>query len=75
MNTLLPEYRTKYPYAAVHVSGHSLGGAIATLYALSLAETGYTVNLFTYGSPRVGDPNFYDWFVKFTKLTHYRVVN
>jgi hypothetical protein len=40
-----------------------------------LAEEGRSVHLFTYGSPRVGDPEFYDWFTKYTKITHFRVVN
>ncbi|CAK88452.1 unnamed protein product (macronuclear) [Paramecium tetraurelia] len=75
LDSLFPGYATKYPYAAIHVTGHSLGGAMATLYALELAEAGRTVGLFTYGSPRVGDPDFYDWFTKYTKITHFRVVN
>jgi len=48
--------------------GHSLGGAMATLMALQLAESGRTVDLSTYGSPRLGDPAFYDWFEKQTKI-------
>ncbi|CAD8095240.1 unnamed protein product [Paramecium sonneborni] len=75
IDNLFPGYVTKYPYASIHVTGHSLGGAMGTFYALQLAESGKTVQLFTYGSPRVGDPDFYDWFTKYTKITHFRVVN
>ena len=41
---------------------------MATLMGLQLAEQGRTVDVSTYGSPRVGDPAFYDWFDKFTKI-------
>jgi len=53
----------KYPTAPVVVTGHSLGGAQATLCAadyqvvLNLAP-----HLYNYGSPRVGTANFVDWF-------------
>lgn len=32
-----------YPKAAIHVTGHSLGAAMATLYTTELAIAGYTV--------------------------------
>ncbi len=38
----------------VHVVGHSLGGAIATLIAGHYAGRGKAVRLYTFGSPRVG---------------------
>lgn len=72
----MPEYLAKYPYAKIHVMGHSLGGAMATLFALTLAEQGRTVQVSSYGSPRVGDPAFYDYFEKYaSKLQHYRLVH
>lgn len=43
-----PGYRTV-------VTGHSLGGAIATITATELRRLGNEVELFTYGSPRVGN--------------------
>jgi hypothetical protein len=45
---------------ALWVTGHSLGGALATLAADRLARTpGVEVRgLYTFGSPRVGDENF-----------------
>lgn len=37
------------------ITGHSLGGALATLYAVRLADAGLNVaGLYTFGSPRVG---------------------
>ncbi|MGG6311474.1 lipase family protein [Paenibacillus macerans] len=49
----LPENKTLY------VTGHSLGGALATLCALDIAANTERVPvLFTFGSPRTGDPDF-----------------
>ncbi|CAM1507920.1 Fc.00g047680.m01.CDS01 [Cosmosporella sp. VM-42] len=39
-------------------TGHSLGGAVATLAAAYLRKDGNAVDLFTYGSPRVGNNVF-----------------
>ena len=38
----------------IHVVGHSLGGAVATLVAAKLARKDIPVRLYTFGSPRVG---------------------
>lgn len=46
----------------LYVTGHSLGGAMATICASRLAAT-FNINvvaLYTYGSPRVGDQTFVD---------------
>ena len=43
----------------VSVCGHSLGGAMAHLFALYIShEMGNTCKLYTFGSPRVGGPSF-----------------
>jgi hypothetical protein len=42
----------------VRVTGHSLGGSIATIFALKLAMMGYNVELVTFGSPKVGNKYF-----------------
>lgn len=44
------------------VTGHSLGGALATLAALDLSLRGYTVSCYTYGAPQVGDQLFVEAF-------------
>jgi triacylglycerol lipase len=50
------------PSVPCYVSGHSLGAAIATLAAIDIAvnvpRLKKQVQLYTYGSPRVGDPVF-----------------
>lgn len=43
-----------YNPSALHVVGHSLGGAMATLIADSLSGTGCKVRLYTFGAPRCG---------------------
>lgn len=43
------------PGYRIVVTGHSLGGAIATLTATELRRQGNVVDLFTYGAPRVGN--------------------
>ncbi|MCD9022911.1 lipase family protein [Cohnella silvisoli] len=42
------------------ITGHSLGGALATLCGLDMAENSAFSDpvVYTYGSPRVGDPSF-----------------
>lgn len=51
-----------YPDYDFHFVGHSLGGALATLAALDMSYAQFLpksrINLYTYGSPRVGDFNF-----------------
>jgi predicted lipase len=45
------------------VVGHSLGAAIATHCVAHLIKAGYKITLFeNYGSPRVGDKAFSNWF-------------
>ena len=47
------------PTYAVVVTGHSLGGAVATLTAAAtLRRAGYAADLYTFGSPRVGNAVF-----------------
>lgn len=54
------------------LTGHSLGGALATLASVRLASEGYAVRaVYTYGSPRVGDRLFRDFY----RHAHYRFVN
>jgi pimeloyl-ACP methyl ester carboxylesterase len=56
--SLLPqvrrELRSRRDVSTIHVVGHSLGGAIATLMADSLGDTGCGLKLYTFGAPRSG---------------------
>lgn len=58
------------------VTGHSLGAALATLAAATLKVEGLPVNgLYTFGSPRVGDHAFAEFFEKEFAGRAFRFVN
>lgn len=46
----------------IMVTGHSLGAAMATICSARLHKADYSISLYTYGSPRVGDSVFKDLF-------------
>ncbi|OTA67853.1 lipase [Hypoxylon sp. EC38] len=62
-----PSYRTVF-------TGHSLGGAVATVAAANARNEGYDADLITYGSPRVGNQEFVD-FVTNQTGAEYRVTH
>lgn len=62
--------------SAVHVVGHSLGGALATLVADYLQLRGLHVKLYTFGCPRVGMKDFSEYLTDKLKPENiYRVSN
>ena len=63
-NSLLTQVRElvkSYSGFSFYITGHSLGGALATIAALDLSCNGLVsknqLHLYTFGSPRVGDVN------------------
>ncbi len=64
------------PVASMTISGHSLGAAIATLLALDVAANTTFSNptVYTYASPRTGDPLFAKTFNKTVKNS-FRISN
>lgn len=50
--------RAANPTYKVIISGHSLGGAVGTIAAADLRSQGIPLDLYTYGSPRVGNKEF-----------------
>ncbi len=56
---------------ALFITGHSLGGALATVAAKKLLHKGGVSGCYTFGSPRVGDE---EWIGSF-KTPVYRLVN
>ena len=54
------------------VTGHSLGAAMATLFAAREYQRGANVTLYTYGSPRAGNNEFAK---QFENIPTYRFVN
>lgn len=63
--------KDEYKNMPLFITGHSLGGALATVAAKKLAHTGGIAACYTFGSPRVGDT---EW-VENIKAPIYRVVN
>eukprot|EP00123_Amoebidium_parasiticum_P022136 comp8077_c0_seq1/m.3566 comp8077_c0_seq1/g.3566 ORF comp8077_c0_seq1/g.3566 comp8077_c0_seq1/m.3566 type:complete len:360 (-) comp8077_c0_seq1:111-1190(-) len=68
-----------YPSAEIHLTGHSLGGALATLSAADLThQLGIPIKkLITFGMPRVGNDVFAQWFTdtvisESVRVTHKR---
>ncbi|MBM7704281.1 lipase family protein [Metabacillus iocasae] len=59
-NEVFNAYASLSPQKPLYITGHSLGGALATLHALDVAVNGpfEHVTMYNYGSPRVGDPAF-----------------
>ncbi|KAL1796905.1 hypothetical protein ACET3X_005445 [Alternaria dauci] len=56
-DTVLPAVKqtsAAFPSYKIIVTGHSLGGAVATLAAASIRNAGYIVALYSYGAPRIG---------------------
>lgn len=56
------ELQAQYPGYDVWLSGHSLGGAMASVSSLALVRDGVVqkdkMSLYTYGMPRVGDKDY-----------------
>ena len=57
LETFLDEITTATPSRPLWITGHSLGGALATL---CFARTPQAKGLYVYGAPRVGDQDFVD---------------
>ncbi len=62
IHTLLPNYLSSDPTVIneLHIGGHSMGSAVATLVTINtiLAYPNLRVNTYITGSPRVGNPAF-----------------
>ena len=73
INTLLRQY----PENEIFITGHSAGGALATLlgYFLSKDLTGKQINVVSFASPRIGNYAFKMDFMSRTNLVHNRVIN
>lgn len=68
--------RATHPDYRLVVTGHSLGGAVATLAAAHLRSRGYEVDCYTFGAPRVGNDAFANFVTSQSggsnwRLTHY----
>ncbi|KAF1930166.1 alpha/beta-hydrolase [Didymella exigua CBS 183.55] len=67
--------QAQYPTFKVVATGHSLGGALASLAAGVLRAQGTTVDLYTYGAPKVGLQGLADYISGTSKGQNYRVTH
>jgi len=66
----VPSNQLQYPLEhTVHVTGHSLGGAVAQIIGMWLHKRGKNVQIYSYGSPKVSDQ-----VLSGGQPTHWRVV-
>ncbi|KAK5939369.1 hypothetical protein PMZ80_008673 [Knufia obscura] len=70
----LTQAKSDHPDYSIAATGHSLGGAIATLAAADLRQQGFDIALYTYGSPMVGNADFAN-FVTGQNGGNYRVTH
>ncbi|CAG8958424.1 hypothetical protein HYFRA_00011101 [Hymenoscyphus fraxineus] len=63
-----------HPQYKVITTGHSLGGAIATIAGAYLRQAGIPTDIYTFGSPRPGNGKFADY-VNAGNGAHYRVTH
>ena len=77
-STLIETVRQLDPTIPCYITGHSLGGAVATLSAIEIAlnvpKIREQLQLYTYAAPRVGDRTFAQAHSKFIPNS-YRIVN
>jgi predicted lipase len=71
--TEVSELVKKYPNANLVITGHSFGGAMATLAAVDFENSGKKVSLITFGSPRVGNEVFSKYANQKIQGSNYRV--
>jgi len=68
--------KKQYTNYTLNITGHSLGGALATLFGYFLSYSiSDKIYIFSFASPRVGNRNWANIFNKKENLLHYRFVN
>lgn len=67
--------RAQYPDYKIVATGHSLGGALASLAAGAMRKQGITVDLYTYGAPKVGLQGISDYLSNTSNGQNYRVTH
>jgi hypothetical protein len=65
---------SRNPGFRVVATGHSLGGAVATIGGAHLRRDGFPVEIYSFGSPRVGNDHWANWMTA-QKGGHWRVTH
>jgi hypothetical protein len=74
ISTQLKKLIKIYPDYTIYVTGHSLGGALATLCGYCLSnEINKNIIVVSFASPRIGNNNWKNAFNKNKNLKHFRV--
>ena len=73
IHSAIENYVNQYSIKNILFTGHSLGGAVATLMAYHFASENINIELVTFGSPRVGNIEFVNHFPNIVsyRITHY----
>lgn len=71
----LDEAFSQLPSHPVVITGHSLGGALATIAAAEWQEDRQILGVYTFGQPRVGQEDFRDYMSANLRNRFYRFVN
>ncbi|KAH6654824.1 Alpha/Beta hydrolase protein [Truncatella angustata] len=66
---------SQHPNYSLTITGHSMGGALASLGAASLQGQGLSVTPYTYGQPRTGDQAYADYIDSTFPDTIFRVTH
>ncbi|KAM7198107.1 Alpha/Beta hydrolase fold [Naviculisporaceae sp. PSN 640] len=75
LNSALSSARKSHPTYRVIATGHSLGAATATIATAYFRKSGIPVDLYTYGSPRVGNSVFAKFVTNQKNGAEYRVTH
>lgn len=67
--------RAKYPSYRIVATGHSLGGALASIATAAMRSKGLTVDLYSYGAPKVGLEGLAKYLSQTDKGASFRVTN
>lgn len=73
--TAIERGRELHPTYKLVVTGHSLGGALATIAAAVLRSNGTSVDMYTYGAPKVGLQALASYLTDSTNGSNYRVTH
>lgn len=71
----LTKARSEHPDYHVNVIGHSLGAAAATIAVAAIRNQGIDADLYSFSSPRVGDPVFAKYVSNQKGGSNYRVTH
>lgn len=80
LESMLADIAITEPDTEIYLTGHSLGGALATILAwrlarLALVPESVPIHVLTFGAPRVGDFTFARLFDQLPKVRCWRFVN